>query len=724
VENLMIDANAPGRAARPTPTEARGARPGASLWAKVTHLLRPLVAATLASVALAPEPAAAAPEGHILRIDPRASQSEGAPVLTTVLEIVQTKPLNGVVGPCTQLTGNDEYDCIADGMERPKALWESISFPEGGTYLTIKLDDTEAPLTYLSRAKWGDSTNEPGFGTAWLVMIDAAASMGPRFEEAREVAKAFVASMRPNDIINVMYFGDKSVIFQSGWTNDKTRAETFIRDQVTKVGVASGRNRPLGTIIQNGATDGFKELGNVGQSVKVPMHQAMVVLSSGAAGTDPSSLGPGAKFLSQFMTKGRFPEDNTALPKMPVPVISVWFPSRQMEELMENARSFMENMANTDIGGYFTILREGGATRGDRIVKAVRTRFDNMWVVRWQMSCVAASTTQTFALNFRTSGITIAGDGSYQDVPVGIDPTTWPLDIDYQATEEAASKKPLFPGGEVTIYGSFCWSGKKERAELYLLPKNQEVPTTLEGGTLEEAKDAQSQLVKQGLKARVIEANDNSVTFELPSNEKFLAGKGESERTARLVLHDNQTKRTSPIIKDKILTLKAKEKPVNFLLIGGIAFGGVVLVLLIVSAFRSGGRRRGGSAPAAPPPRPTAPPAPSPAAPAPPRPMMPGPSFVQRATLSGPSGIFTVLPGVEMKAGRDGALCQILLSEPRVSGTHASMKIESGQLYVRDDNSNNGTTLNGTRLNPGVWTMIPNGSSLKFGPIEFSVSLE
>jgi pSer/pThr/pTyr-binding forkhead associated (FHA) protein len=104
--------------------------------------------------------------------------------------------------------------------------------------------------------------------------------------------------------------------------------------------------------------------------------------------------------------------------------------------------------------------------------------------------------------------------------------------------------------------------------------------------------------------------------------------------------------------------------------------------------------------------------------------MMPGPSFVQRATLSGPSGIFTVLPGVEMKAGRDGALCQILLSEPRVSGTHASMKIESGQLYVRDDNSNNGTTLNGTRLNPGVWTMIPNGSSLKFGPIEFSVSLE
>ncbi len=104
--------------------------------------------------------------------------------------------------------------------------------------------------------------------------------------------------------------------------------------------------------------------------------------------------------------------------------------------------------------------------------------------------------------------------------------------------------------------------------------------------------------------------------------------------------------------------------------------------------------------------------------------MAPGPSFVQRATLSGQAGLFTVLPGVEMKAGRDGALCQILLSEPRVSGTHSSLKIDAGQLYIRDDNSNNGTTLNNQRVNPGVWTPVPNGSSIKFGPIEFSVNLE
>jgi pSer/pThr/pTyr-binding forkhead associated (FHA) protein len=102
----------------------------------------------------------------------------------------------------------------------------------------------------------------------------------------------------------------------------------------------------------------------------------------------------------------------------------------------------------------------------------------------------------------------------------------------------------------------------------------------------------------------------------------------------------------------------------------------------------------------------------------------PGPAFVQRATLTGQSGIFTVLPGVEMKAGRDGALCQILLQEPRVSGTHASLKVESGQLLVRDDNSNNGTTLNGQRLPAGVWTPVANGAQIKFGPIEFTVGLE
>jgi pSer/pThr/pTyr-binding forkhead associated (FHA) protein len=97
---------------------------------------------------------------------------------------------------------------------------------------------------------------------------------------------------------------------------------------------------------------------------------------------------------------------------------------------------------------------------------------------------------------------------------------------------------------------------------------------------------------------------------------------------------------------------------------------------------------------------------------------------VSRATLQGAAGVFTVVPGVEIKAGRDGAQCGILLSEPRVSGVHATMKIENGQLLVRDEHSNNGTLVNGTRLNPGVWMPVQNGSLVRFGPVEFSTRLE
>jgi pSer/pThr/pTyr-binding forkhead associated (FHA) protein len=110
--------------------------------------------------------------------------------------------------------------------------------------------------------------------------------------------------------------------------------------------------------------------------------------------------------------------------------------------------------------------------------------------------------------------------------------------------------------------------------------------------------------------------------------------------------------------------------------------------------------------------------------PAPGAPRAAQPAFVSRATLAGSAGVFTVLPGMEMRAGRDGGTCQILLNEPRVSGTHASVKIEGGALLVRDEGSNNGTALNGQRLAAGAWTPVPSGSVLRFGPIEFNVTLE
>ena len=54
---------------------------------------------------------------------------------------------------------------------------------------------------------------------------------------------------------------------------------------------------------------------------------------------------------------------------------------------------------------------------------------------------------------------------------------------------------------------------------------------------------------------------------------------------------------------------------------------------------------------------------------------------LRAASSPGAAGVFTVTPGLEMRVGRDGATCQILLTEPRVSGTHATLKFEAGSSW-------------------------------------------
>jgi pSer/pThr/pTyr-binding forkhead associated (FHA) protein len=83
-----------------------------------------------------------------------------------------------------------------------------------------------------------------------------------------------------------------------------------------------------------------------------------------------------------------------------------------------------------------------------------------------------------------------------------------------------------------------------------------------------------------------------------------------------------------------------------------------------------------------------------------------------------------VVEGREMKVGRDPGLCDIVLTEPRISGMHASVKLEAGQLLVRDEGSNNGTYIAGARVQPHAWQPVGAGGALRFGPIEFNVRFE
>lgn len=78
-----------------------------------------LVTARALSIALflslfVARPALAAPEAHILRIDPRAGVQDGQPVLTSVVELVQFNSLSEVVTAkgCGAVRGDALLDCI------------------------------------------------------------------------------------------------------------------------------------------------------------------------------------------------------------------------------------------------------------------------------------------------------------------------------------------------------------------------------------------------------------------------------------------------------------------------------------------------------------------------------------------------------------------------------------------------------------------------------------
>jgi len=129
-----------------------------------------------------PRSAAAAPEAHVLRIDPRASQTEGAPVLTTVIELVQNKRLNDAVAECAAMRGDPQLDCQSDKLEAPQSLYAPIApFPETAAVFTVTVDGADRLGSFASKARWGESLTQPGIGTAWLILIDASSSMGARF---------------------------------------------------------------------------------------------------------------------------------------------------------------------------------------------------------------------------------------------------------------------------------------------------------------------------------------------------------------------------------------------------------------------------------------------------------------------------------------------------------------------------------------------------------------
>ena len=810
-----------------------------------TWLLLLLATSLLASTA------AAAPEAHILRIDPRAGINNGRPTLTTVIEVVQFKRISDVLSPCANVTGAGILSCWSAQLERPGALWDPFPFPEKNAHLLIKVGGEDTLTRFVDKTPWGQAQGQADVGTAWLVAVDASSGMGGRFNDARAIAHEFIEAMGPNDLLDLMFFDDIEIAKDTKWMTFKQRAAlgTALNDFRSTI-PSHGNSRALFGQIKSMTQTAFGALGN-SDSPDVPLHQAMVVLSNGAGRGDAESASPSADVFHQYLDSGRFPPENISLPKTPLPVISIWLPnaSSMVENVYRNNEAqFMQSLSNPEIGGFFDIVKDNeGATKGKTIIGLVRARFNAMWVVHWELACINSSVDQSFNLVFENTKPMILPDGTFKDVPLGVDPRQWPLDVDVKKTIEAATQNPLYPGGTFSVYGNFCWGGDKARAEAYFIPAGTRPASATQSGSgsrdPQVAVQAMQQLQAEHMLGSAITTGDGFVTFNVPDDEKVLDGTGDNT-VARLVVYDNKAHRASAIDEKSVLSLKATKKPLSWPLMAGIAGLAIVIVLLILVLLRGGGggsRRRGGGAPPVPipgygaapgpygPPPPPggggyggvaseaagaplavggAPPqalfAPGPqppdaaplvlsqepsyaasppvvqvrcpvcgmntmatpgqpsvcfscgqplpaelakggggvAAPAfpptgavnaqplvpPPNPYGAPPGAAQRSAMSamlrGTSGQFTVPLGSEVRVGRDPAQCAIYLAEPRVSGVHATLRLEGAQLLVRDETSNNGTFVAGSRIASGAWTPVPAGAPLRFGPIEFAVLIE
>src|SRR6476659_2969236 len=92
---------------------------------RVAAALRVLL---ILAIALLSARVSAAPAVKLLRIDPRAAQENGNPVLTTVVDISQSKRVSDATSACAGLTGNAQLDCMSTNLEKPFALYQSFPF--------------------------------------------------------------------------------------------------------------------------------------------------------------------------------------------------------------------------------------------------------------------------------------------------------------------------------------------------------------------------------------------------------------------------------------------------------------------------------------------------------------------------------------------------------------------------------------------------------------------
>ena len=133
--------------------------------------------------ALAPTRARACPRRTSFASTRARACEAGAPILTTVVEVVQFNSLTDGARAVRDDEGlQPALDCMSDILEKPKSTWSAFPFLKDKATLLVKVDGRDRPATVEGEPKtWAASLKDPNVGTAWLVVLDAAAGMGSRY---------------------------------------------------------------------------------------------------------------------------------------------------------------------------------------------------------------------------------------------------------------------------------------------------------------------------------------------------------------------------------------------------------------------------------------------------------------------------------------------------------------------------------------------------------------
>lgn len=562
-----------------------------------------------------------------IRIDPEPTTDDkhGTPVVNMLVELGVQNPISGFSEGCFSGGGSAKatqagMTCMSQKIEK-EGYVKQFEFPKDNAHVVAIVGGEPRPMDIVDAPAFKDA-DAPNAGVAWLILMDASSSLGNRWASMQETADAIVKQMGPHDAVMVKILDDKAVRVKTGWlpASSKNKASTTIHS-VTSTYKTSAQVKALIDKVERETAGGFQALFKDGvegsEDSSMPLVQAVVLLSDGGD-TSAEGFGGGAeaKVAHDKLVAG---EMGIADIKLPIPVISIWFPDNQWSGLLtetkrNNEYQWMSNMATPEVGGYFDIYQQGETGKGNKIAKLVRNRFDNMYFVSARASCLDTSGEQKFKLVFEGTKSKIVPD-TWDKVPIAFDFSKWLLDVDKKKTEEAASKAPLKPGDTFEVFGDFCWGSNAGSAEAYFVTESDaaDVKKAAADKTGKKAKELLQSLAAKGQKAETVSASPLEAKFRVPNTASLFENKPDNF-SLNVVVLDTKALRVSAKDQAGLLVLKAGKAPINKLLIVGAIGGGVVLILLIAILARSGGgggrakRGRKGGTPPAPGPMPGQPP--------------------------------------------------------------------------------------------------------------------